>query len=347
VRADVAARTAQQEQDDLLDIEDVVGKRVIATRLMGNVTIGEEHAPAALEVLTRFAADPRWLIYLPPTMSPSETSRRPGLLEHPDEAFAYFRTEGVQTVVCQEKHMGSRFVAVVCRDADAARTRFGDADRRLGICYTRTGRHFFDDAELEGAVLARLRAAIDATGLWERLNTSWLLLDAELMPWSTKAQGLLERQYAAVGAASHRALADASNAVQQAISRRTEDSAELSALATSLQRRSEHASRYVEAYRRYCWPVSSIDDLALAPFQILASEGGVHLDRDHRWQMETLAELSRADATSNARPLLRATAHRVVDLGDGAATAEATSWWETMTAAGGEGMVVKPVDPRL
>ena len=68
------ARTAQQEQDDLLDIEDVVGKRMISTRLKRNVTIGEEHATAALEVLTRFAADPRWLMYLPPTMSPTETS---------------------------------------------------------------------------------------------------------------------------------------------------------------------------------------------------------------------------------------------------------------------------------
>src|SRR5262249_32281515 len=77
--------TVQQQLDDLLDIEDVVGRRTIGTRLMGNVTIGEEHATAALEVLSRFAADPRWLIYLPPTMSPSETSHRPELLEHPDE----------------------------------------------------------------------------------------------------------------------------------------------------------------------------------------------------------------------------------------------------------------------
>jgi protein phosphatase len=343
--APASIRTAQQEQDDLLDIEDVVGRRTIATRLMGNVTIGEEHATAALEVLTRFAADPRWLIYLPPTMSPTETSRRPGLLEHPDEAFAYFSAEGVSTVVCQEKHMGSRFVAIVCRDADVARSRFGDAEGRLGICYTRTGRHFFDDAALEQTVLGRLRDTLDATALWERLNTSWLLLDAELMPWSAKAQGLLRRQYAAVGIASRTALADASAAIQQALGRGTEEADELSALAAALRRRGEHADRYVEAYRRHCWPVASIDDLALAPFQILASERGVHLDRDHRWQMETLAELSRADAGHSDRPLLRATAHRVVDLADEAAVAEATGWWESLTTAGGEGMVVKPLDP--
>jgi hypothetical protein len=43
-----------------------------------------------------------WLIYLPPTMSPAETTEKPELLEHPAEAFAYFRREGVARVVCEE-----------------------------------------------------------------------------------------------------------------------------------------------------------------------------------------------------------------------------------------------------
>src|SRR5512143_2714069 len=81
--------SAQQEYDDVLDIDDVVGKRIITTRLQRNVTIREENAAAALEVMSRFAANPKWLVYLPPTMSPSETSQQPGLLEHPAEAFAY------------------------------------------------------------------------------------------------------------------------------------------------------------------------------------------------------------------------------------------------------------------
>jgi protein phosphatase len=85
-------RTAQQEHDDLLDLEDVVGRRVISTRLVGNVVVAEEQAAAALEAMSRFAVDPRWLVYLPPTMSPSETSREPGLLEHPAEAFAFSAT---------------------------------------------------------------------------------------------------------------------------------------------------------------------------------------------------------------------------------------------------------------
>ncbi|NJS35852.1 MAG: hypothetical protein HC765_04505 [Brachymonas sp.] len=83
------------------------------------------NAAAALEVMSRFAANPKWLIYLPPTMSPSETSRQPQLLEHPAEAFAYYRNQGVARVVCEEKHMGSRAVVVVCKDAETTRRRFG------------------------------------------------------------------------------------------------------------------------------------------------------------------------------------------------------------------------------
>src|SRR5262249_48084170 len=117
--------TAQQALDDLLDLEDVTGKRFISTRLHQNIAIPEENAMAALEIMSRFAASPKWLISLPPTMSPTETSHEPGLLEHPAEAFAYFRHEGVPAVICEEKHMGSRAVVVLCRDEDIARKRFG------------------------------------------------------------------------------------------------------------------------------------------------------------------------------------------------------------------------------
>src|SRR5262249_48149678 len=97
-----AKLTAQQAHDEVLDAEDVLGKRIITTRLRGSVTIREANATAALEVMSRFAANPKWLIYLPPTMSPCETSSQPGLLEHPAEAFAYYRTQGAPVVVCEE-----------------------------------------------------------------------------------------------------------------------------------------------------------------------------------------------------------------------------------------------------
>src|SRR5437588_952732 len=158
-RALVPKLTAQQIHDDLLDAEDVLGKRIIITRLRGSVTIREAHATAALEVMSRFAANPKWLIYLPPTMSPCETSSEPGLLEHPAEAFGYYRSQGASQVICEEKHMGSRAVVVICQDEPAARERFGVTGGEVGIVYTRTGRRFFNEPALEAQVVNRVGAA--------------------------------------------------------------------------------------------------------------------------------------------------------------------------------------------
>lgn len=323
--------TAQQQHDDLLDIAEVLGKRIISTRLHHNVTIRAENTTAALEVMSRFAANPKWLIYLPPTMSPPETTQQVGLLEHPAEAFAYYRHEGVGHVVCEEKHMGSRAIVIVCRDEHVARRRFGVVAEGFGICYTRTGRRFFTDVSLEVEFLAHVRSAVDRSGLWDDLKTDWLCLDCELMPWSVKAQELVRQQYAAVGSAAHAALAEVVANLQQAV----DHNAGGHALLEHYRDRAELADRYVTAYRRYCWPVQSLADFKLAPFHLLASEGAVHVDKDHVWHMNTLARLC-------DDPLLLATPHQVVDLTELDSQAQGIQWWEDLTGRGGEGMVVKP-----
>ena len=333
-----AALSAQQAHDRVLDLEDVLGKRIIPTRLRGSVTIREENAAAALEVMSRFAADPRWLIYLPPTMSPCETSGEAGLLEHPAEAFAYYRSQGAPRVVCEEKHMGSRAVVVACRDEGAARERFGVDTGELGIVVTRTGRRFFNDPDLERRFLNRVRSALDAADLWSKLETSWACLDCELMPWSAKAQELLRNQYAAVGSAGSASLPRAVAALERAARRLDGPEREgLIPIEGDYRRREGDIGRFVAAYRHYCWPVDSLADLKLAPFHLLATEGHVHTDKDHAWHMETLGEVCRADTE-----LLRATPYRMVDVTDPASQAAGVAWWEELTGRGGEGMVVKP-----
>lgn len=329
------ALTAQQTYDDVLDIADVSGKRIISTRLHRTVTIREENSFAALEVMSRFAVDPKWLIYLPPTMSPSETSREGDLLEHPAEVFAYFRNAGVARVVCEEKHMGSRAVVIVCRDRDAARKRFGVVEDTAGICYTRTGRRFFDDQTLEAEFISRLQAALNAAETWDEFETDWVCLDCELMPWSAKAQELLRQQYAAVGAAARAALPEVVNVLESAVA----VVGEAAPLLAAYRGRQVAAEKYVDAYRRYCWPVQSLDDLKLAPFHLLATESRVHSDRDHVWHMQTLAKICAADAE-----LLMQTNYLVVDVTDPASEQAGISWWEELTSRGGEGMVVKPFD---
>ncbi len=328
------ALTAQQREDELLDIEDVLGKRLVSTRLGRSVTIREENAIAALEVMGRFAVNPKWLVYLPPAVSPSETSSEPELLEHPAEAFAYYRQQGVPRAVCEEKHMGSRAVVVVCRDEEAARRRFGVVDEGIGTCYTRTGRRFFEDEAIERELLEHVRSAVDGAGLFERLQSDWVLLDCELMPWSAKAQELLRHQYAAVGAAGTAALAQTLTALEQGADRDG-----VGPLLESFRARAEDVERFVDAYRRYCWPVESLADLRLAPFHLLASESAVHVDKDHLWHMQVATELVGAGGNP-----LHPTAHFEVETTDSGSQAAGTAWWTDLTERGGEGMVVKPLD---
>ncbi|WP_406006271.1 polynucleotide kinase-phosphatase [Streptomyces sp. NBC_00637] len=327
-----------------LDLADVHGRRIVETRYEGQnrVSIREENAAAALEVMSRFAVDPRLLPYLPPTMAPTATSHVEGYLEHPVEAFAQYAQDGVARVVCEEKHMGSRAVALVCRDAETARKRFG-VDGPTGSLYTRTGRPFFDDESVTEEILGRIRTAVDEAGLWSELaapdsasgTVDWLLLDAELMPWSLKASGLLRSQYAAVGAASRAVFPGALSALEGAAAR----GVDVGDLLSRQRERASDAAAFTEAYRRYCWPTDGLDGVRLAPFQILAVQGRSLADLPHDEQLSLLDRLVEHDNTG----LLQTTRRLYVDTADPESVQAGVDWWLEMTGRGGEGMVVKPL----
>ncbi|MFD7479263.1 polynucleotide kinase-phosphatase [Streptomyces sp. NPDC059837] len=318
-----------------LDLADVHGRRAVETRYAGRVAVREENAAAALEVMSRFAVDPRLLPYLPPTMAPTATSQVEGYLEHPAEAFAQYKEDGVARVVCEEKHMGSRAVALVCRDAGVARERFGVAEGPTGALYTRTGRPFFDDSAVTEEILGRLREAVTAAGLWEELGTDWLLLDAELMPWSLKASGLLRSQYAAVGAASGAAFPGALAALEGAAER----GVDVGELLGRQRERAADAAAFTEAYRRYCWTTDGLEGVRLAPFQILAVQGRSLAAVPHDEQLALIDRLVEHDGSG----LLQTTRRLFVDTGDAESVRGGVDWWLEMTGRGGEGMVVKPV----
>jgi protein phosphatase len=332
------AATAIRPGDEL-DINDVLGKRIVETRHHGRVSIREENAAGALEVMSRFAIDPHWLLYLPPTMAPTATAAGEDLLEHPDEAFAAYRSQGVRALVCQEKHMGSRAVVLLCRDEGVARDRFAGREGEVGVVHTRTGRAFFP-AEATRRLLTRLGAAVTHVGLWDELGADWLLLDCELMPWSVKADELLREQYAAVAAAAGAALPTAVAALTQAASNGL-DVAPLLARTTARQ---DNAGLFRQAYRRYTGGTDGEAGVHLAPFQLLAtggrapeSGGASYADREHGWH------LALADRLVAAAPdLLQITRRHYVDSADARSCADGVAWWEELTAGGGEGMVVKP-----
>jgi hypothetical protein len=305
---------------------------IIDSYVVSSITVREENAAAALEVMVRFAVDPRWLIYLPPTMSPSETSERDGYLEHPAEAIDFYKRSGMKVAICEEKHMGSRAVLVVAQDPEVARRRFGVTSGEQGMIYTRTGRQFFAGRVQTQAAVARAATALEVSGLFRDLDTDWVCLDAEIMPWSAKAQSLIEQQYGPVGAAARTGLALAQAAAKQAVAR----GVDVGALPGVLGARAERVERFSAAVRQYCWPVTGLDGVKIAPFHILAAEGRVFSSEPHTWHMVTLARLAEHDV------LFQVTRTREVDLDDASSIADAVGWWAAMTEAYGEGMVVKP-----
>jgi protein phosphatase len=230
--------------------------------------------------------------------------------------------------------MGSRAVVALCRDAAAARARFGAFGEETGAVWTRTGRAFFTDAATTEGLLARLRTAADAAGLWEELATDWLLLDAEIMPWSAKAGSLIEGQYAPVADAARAGL----TAAREALARGAARGLDLGALDLRFADRAARADRYAEAWAPSVGTVAGVADLKVAPFHLLASEGRVWFDADHAWHMGLADRLA---ATGDG--VVAPTRWRRVDLADEAACEAAVAWWEALTAAGGEGMVVKPL----
>ena len=57
---------------------------------------------------------------------------KPGLSGTSRRGICLFPQRGVPRVVCEEKHMGSRAVVIVCRDEEAARKRFGTRSDESG-----------------------------------------------------------------------------------------------------------------------------------------------------------------------------------------------------------------------
>ncbi|MEV8183079.1 polynucleotide kinase-phosphatase [Specibacter sp. NPDC078692] len=323
------AEEAGERVDGVLKISDVLGKQSIQTGIHGRVSIRQEQAAGALEVMSRWATDPRWMPYLPPTMSPVSTSKLTDYLEHPTEAFESYNKAGVLSVICEEKHMGSRAVVLLTRNPQ----KFDAPRGWRGTVYTRTGRPFFNRKTADD-FLMRTDAAVEEAGLWEELATDWILLDAELLPWSFKAEEMIRGQYAAVGASATSSLSDATGALEKAL----ESGADVAEILGRLRSRKENAAAYIAAYQNYTAPSKGLDGVQLAPFQVLASEGAVHSGRDHMWHLNLADKLAAADPE-----LIRATRRMVVRTDNSESRTAGTQWWQELTAAGGEGMVVKPL----
>jgi polynucleotide kinase-phosphatase len=314
-----------EREPGILRLDDVQGRLRVETSTHGRIGINERQSAGGLETMSRWAIDPRRLLYLPPTMSPPKSSSVPGYLEHPREAFEYFLAEGITEVICEEKHMGSRATALLARDP----ARFDAPEAWRGTIYTRTGRPFFGRDE-ESAMLERMHAALDTAGVWEELGAVWVLLDGEMLPWSLKAGDLIRDLYASAAASG---LA-ATTAAEQALAAAEASGLDVRAISARMASRHADLERFRDTYRRY---VGQPGEMRFAPFQVLAAGDKTYEKTDHGWH------LGIADRLVGAAPeLFHATGRLRVDLSDPTAVERAVRWWLDLTERGGEGMVVKP-----
>ena len=232
-------------------------RRVLQTGVPGPDRACAPRTPRrALEVMSRFAIDPRWLIYLPPTMSPVATARAsPVCSSTRRRPSRRIRADGVPAVVCEEKHMGSRAVALVCRDLDAARARFGAPGDALGAVWTRTGRSFFAPDAHRRAGRPAARRPPSGPGCSTSSARAGCCSTPSCCRGAPRPSELLRNQYAAVGAAATRGAAGRVGCARQPprpaastwpSSRRGPRS------------RLANAERFRDAYRRYCWPTDGL-----------------------------------------------------------------------------------------
>ncbi|WP_196893082.1 polynucleotide kinase-phosphatase [Aureivirga marina] len=333
---DESENSSQQINDEILEIDNLLGKKYIDTELQKNILIKEENAIPALETMTRWGIDPRWMIYLPPTMSPCATSDLEEYLEHPKEAIQYYQKRGVSKIICEEKHMGSRAILVICKDTSIVKKRFGINSKNPGICYTRTGRNFFSNKTLEQQFIFRISEVLTKANFWEEFETDWVCLDAELMPWSAKAQLLLKNQYAAVGSSAKQSLNTTLKQLEKAKARNIEG---LNAVLEKVSYKSKAIDKYISSYQNYCWDVTYLDDFKLAPFHILATEGKTYEDKTHLWHMKAIAKICDADSK-----IMLKTKFQIVDTTKKEDIEKAIAWWGDLTNKKGEGFVVKPLD---
>lgn len=293
----------------------------------GAIRIAGQQVKTALDHFSHATLPLEQLVYLPPTMSPPPVSTLPDYLEHPEEAIAYYQDLGIDRLIVQKKHMGSRAVILVFRSQEAALKWTGYAD--TVITTSRTGRDFFD-GDLKMKMHERIHDAVVTAGYFEELETEWILLDSEILPWNVKAGELIASEYAHVANAAILDRASIATTLSEAATVDVND----------WQQEAEKGLRDAEAFRNayapYIWSVQNDDAIQIAVFHVLAHQHELLTSKPHSWHMEQSQRL--ADASE----LFVATEFRLISGEQG--KQDAIQWWHELTDAGGEGFVVKPLD---
>ena len=123
------------------------------------------------------------LFFMGATMAPADATD--DTLESMDSAIDYYNSKGIKNLMFEEKVMGSRAYILYFKDFEEAR-KYG----YNGLIYinSRNGFQFFDDEQQI------------VTDIWKELHSAFPnltmgIFDCEILPWSLKAKGLIEREF--------------------------------------------------------------------------------------------------------------------------------------------------------
>ena len=235
-------------------------------------------------------------------------------------------------MICEEKHMGSRAVVLLTRDPSPLRC----ARRAGAVPSTRARAGRSSTRRRPDEFLSRLDPPPRRPACGRNSTPRGFCSTAELLPWSLKAGAMIREQYAS-GRGSGDVRSPGSRARAPSGSG---DRVSMSPTCSTRTRR--RASKAADAYSRL---VPALQPAGLGARRRAARtvpaarlEGASHLGRDHAWHLAVADRLADADAGADpSHPSIE------VDLTSPESEAAATAWWEELTDAGGEGMVVKPL----
>lgn len=325
------------EKKNNFDITDVVANKDLVTSISQDVIkVPIKSTISTLELMSRYAIDKEKIIYIPPTMSPVDTSNE-NYLEHISSAFEYFKKRGIDQVVCESKHMGSRGILVVTRDSTISEKLFNTTDTVW--CYTRTGRQMFTKEQQE-YLFPKIHEILTKSGIF--FEHKWVILDSEVLPWNLKGeQHLIKNQYGNVGSSGYSALENSYDIVKSHYDNLENSSTEIIESVKSLQMdlidKQNCLTRYNNVYTNYVWDIKDFTAIKIAPFHIFTS-GNLNFNITHEQHLELIDNIIKYDTYN----IFNKTTLISVDLNNDFQVQYAIKEWEDYTGKGYEGFVVKP-----
>ncbi|MDH4127213.1 MAG: polynucleotide kinase-phosphatase [Spirochaetota bacterium] len=320
---------------NLLDINDVLGNRLIQTSYLPSINISEEITSVTLEFISQFAIIPSALIYLPPTVLPPEASKFSNLLEHPTDAFNYYFSHGISKIICIEKQIGVKAIIIICKNKETALKYFNITDS-IGICYNQFGCSLFGSKTIEDDILDNLNEAMESANIWNELNTNWIIMECNVI------HNLFSKDNQENVKGLHPFRLKLKNTIDQ-LSKAESRGVDVNSYKSRFEEEYKFLNNYFYSYKEYFSNINSIFDLKIAPLYILASEGKVHSDKDNLWHLKLIEKICYNNYPNNKnKNILVKTPYRTIDNTDTKNKNTIISWWEELNIHKSEGIIVKP-----